>query len=697
MRALGYTEAGLNGVYPSAFVSKAVGLGALKGLVSGSEDGTRADMAQLIYNVLKQQIGKTGQDDKWDSNGPTDTMLRRLGAVVATKTVDGKEVIDEAVVGKDIKPNDEDTLVDLHDLIGHKVTYYVDRETGKKIVAVEEVKTEEISGKLTQDNKGDYKIGDTKFASDYKGTDPLKANPFLNGVLNKEDFVVKTGVKYTWTVEMKGGRVIDVVSALDWVVNADKKVVAKDLKNLTSDEPSLLNINFALNDDDEMDMNSFVLEGVDKLEDIEEGNIVYVYAADANEDGEDEIVKIQVGNKVVYGVVDEVASNGKPTVDGTTYNLAFADVKGTKTHTIDNKDVTDKLDKAIKAGEMLEWASAGKDSAMFLDYFGKVYAVDNDDTTDAGYAILLKYQEADAKKTIDGSVEKVEVFTAAGEDKIYEVKKGVEVPKLLSLVKIKVNDADKITKFEVCKLDEVKDPSVNKKGIVDNQLLNEKTIVFSYNYTGTKNDEDYEDAPYDAANYSIVKAESLFGKEPDSLSLYTKEDATSVTVAYITGAEAANDDYVFITAYSELANSTYKLTVMENGSVVTYKTKNDDVADNLDPTALVKLTLNADGMISSTKDFAKTDANYVSFDLTTGEAIEFSATEAYVKAGDTYYTLADDVVVYLYDISDKKYTAKDTGFLDGLKVKNFTKVEFYDTIDEKEPVEEFTIVVVTQK
>ena len=136
---------------------------------------------------------------------------------------------------------------------------------------------------------------------------------------------------------------------------------------------------------------------------------------------------------------------------------------------------------------------------------------------------------------------------------------------------------------------------------------------------------------------------------------------------------------------------------MENGAVVTYKTKNDDVADNLDPTALVKLTLNADGMISSTKDFAKTDANYVSFDLTTGEAIEFSATEAYVKAGDTYYTLADDVVVYLYDISDKKYTAKDTGFLDGLKVKNFTKVEFYDTIDEKDPVEEFTIVVVTQK
>ena len=293
MRALGYTEAGLNGVYPACFVSKAVGLGALKGLQSGSEPATRAHMAQLIYNVLPKQIGKVGQDDKWGANGEEDTMLLRLGAHVAKK--DGKVI--EAVVGDELDPDSEDVLVNLHDLIGHKITYYVNDDD--QVVAVYEVLTTELTGKFLP-AKGT--IAGTKYTSDCD-TEFEDANTFINGVEDEFEEGIKDNEVYTWIVELKNGKINNVVSVLDWIANADKKVIADDLKDITDeDDPSLLGYEFALDDNDKLDLKSFVLEGVDKLEDIEKNNIVYVFAAE--KDGKDVIVKVQVGTKTVTGDID---------------------------------------------------------------------------------------------------------------------------------------------------------------------------------------------------------------------------------------------------------------------------------------------------------------------------------------------------------------------------------------------------------
>ncbi|MBR0522184.1 MAG: hypothetical protein IJJ75_03220 [Firmicutes bacterium] len=730
MRALGYTEAGLNGVYPSAFVSKAVGLGALKGLVSGSQDATRADMAQLIYNVLPKQIGKTGQDDKWGYNGEEDTMLLRLGAHIAGEYDERTGALikkDEVVVGTDeLNPDADNVLVNLHDLVGHKVTYYETNETNKKdrkVVAVYEILTTELTGKYDADKNT---IAGTKLTSEAKATDPKYT--FVNGVVDK--FEVQAKTPYTWMVEMKNGKVDNVVSVVDWIANADKKVTADDLKDLADeDEPSLLGYEFALDDDDKLDMNSFVLEGVEKLEDIEKNNIVYVYAADADDNAKtpDTIVKVQVGTKTVTGDVEEVLSSGKPIVDGNTYDLA--DQRGS--YDDPETEAEEKLLKNdIKKDGMLDFAQAGNTEAtLYLDYYGKVYTV-TDATVDSAYAILLKYQpsEGDAK-SIDGSVAKVEIFNAKGEDKIYELDlkkaskndpdpikvfekaieydhKKMENNKFAgTLIEVKVNDKDKVTEITVAETVNIKNTRINKKGIVyglDKEYkFDDKVVIFSY--SGAKDADGTQKSDLaKASKWAVVKAEALYGSEPEKFASIQKNiDKGVLKVAVTNGGTSVNDNYVFFTGWSEIANDTYKLKVMEDGTATTYKSKptnwdlDNDVKDTLD---MYKLTLDASGMITKAEAFSDVCDQENTFKVvkafkTTDGAVEVKATSTYVQLDNRHYTLADEPSVYLLD-ADGKLTVKSLNFVDGLRTKKYAGIILFDTVDDKGVEEYDTILVV---
>ncbi|MBQ4234592.1 MAG: S-layer homology domain-containing protein [Firmicutes bacterium] len=710
MRALGYTEAGLNGVYPAAFVSKAVGLGALKGLTSGSQDATRADMAQLIYNVLPDQIGKTGQDDKWGWNGEDDNMLLRLGAHIA-KDKNGKNI--EKVIGDGadmLDPDNEDVLVNLHDLVGHKVTYYVNDDD--QVVAVYEVLTTELNGKYDATKNT---IAGTKLTSEADATDP--ENTFVNGVV--EEFEVKAKVPYTWIVEMKNGKVDNVVSVVDWIANADKKVTADDLKDLADeDEPSLLGYEFALDDDDKLDTKSFVLEGVEKLEDIEKNNVVYVYAAAKQGEKEAKIVKVQVGTKTVTGDVDEVLSSGKPIVDGTTYDLA--DQKGT----YDDPDTDAEeqlLQNDIKKAGMLEFAQAGnKEATLYLDVNGKVYTVTNA-TNDSAYAILLKYQKAEgATKTIDGSVSKIEVFNAKGEDKVYELdlkkakksdpdpveafEKAIEADKDAfagTLVEIKVNDKDKVTEITVVETKDIENARINKKGIVyglDKEYkFDDKVVIFSY--SGAKDADGTQKSDLaKASKWAVVKAEALYGSKDVKLTSIEKNIKKGVLKVAITdGGTSTNDNYVFFTGWSEIANNTYKLKVMENGTATTYKSKTNydadyDVKNGLD---LYTLTLDTNGMITGVEAFEaneKDDTYKVVTEFATDKAMEVKTTSTYVQIENKHYTLADEQAVYLLD-ADGKLTVKTLSFVDGLRTKKYAGIVLFDTVKGDE---EYNIIVVVE-
>ena len=85
-----------------------------------------------------------------------------------------------------------------------------------------------------------------------------------------------------------------------------------DLDQITKNS-KLLGKKFAKDDDNEIDTASFILNGVDSLKDIKEDNVVYVYV-----NSKDEITRVDVGTRVVTGVINKVNSAGDQiTIDGT--------------------------------------------------------------------------------------------------------------------------------------------------------------------------------------------------------------------------------------------------------------------------------------------------------------------------------------------------------------------------------------------
>lgn len=693
MRALGYTEAALNGTYPACFVSKAVSLGAMKNLHSGSGEANRADCAQLIFNVLQQHIGKVGNNNIWVAFGSGeagidayDTMLVRLGAHLGS--ADGGELVTRDMV------DDEDTLCDLSSLLGHVITYYHNDE--HQIVAVAEVLTKEVVGKL---NDAETKIGDVKVAAN---CDPTDAETFINGY--EADFTVKTGVEYTWTYMEKSGKVDEVVSVLDWVVTADKKMTADDVKTITDeDAPSILEVAFKVVDEDademEIDTKSFILEGVDSLEDIAKDHVVYVYEGGVDAD-DMHVVKIQVGTKVVSGVYDEVASNGKKvTVEDTTYSIA---------------NVRD-LENVIAAADVNQWAKAGNEGSVYLDFFGKFYALKDVEDPETGYVVVLKTQKVDNEDTtgdpdsIDNTVNKIKVFTADGEAKIYNVNVNKVDTKAANdqdylewddvegdagmVVKLVLDKNDKVTGIKAVALEEFTDEDVNKKGVTESKayLLQDSAVVFAFE-DDTKMTKE--------SNWSVVKATSLWNKTVEVLNC-NADSKGKIKVAVVSDANANDGDvsYGIIKSYSEIKDYA-KVAVLLDGEATTVKWDEDD-ADrallNAPGTVLYAIELDDTEVVSINKFVGDNAKTFVTDEITGTAVTVDDVNRLWVKVNgeNVWFSLADEVVVYVYDQSDKAWTVKTASYMDGLKANKYVSFVLYDT--NKEDKEFYNVIVLVKE
>ncbi|MBR0140014.1 MAG: hypothetical protein IJM17_06980, partial [Firmicutes bacterium] len=129
----------------------------------------------------------------------------------------------------------------------------------------------------------------------------------------------------------------------------------------------------------------------------------------------------------------------------------------------------------------------------------------------------------------------------------------------------------------------------------------------------------------------------------------------------------------------------------------TYKSKKNwdldcDVKNGL---YLWKLTLDSDNKITSVEPFQYDNEDslfMVPITFPTDKALEVKTTNEYVQIDEDYYTLADQVYVYLFD-KDKKLTVKNLNFLDGLRTKKYGGIVLFDTIEKNE---EFNIIVVVE-
>ena len=118
--------------------------------------------------------------------------------------------------------------------------------------------------------------------------------------------------EYQLAVKVSGVKITEVYSVSEWTVSASDQVSKSQLDAIEKND-KLLGQSFALNDNNEIDLDSFELVGVDSLSDIDVDDVVYVYTNGT-------ITKIEVSDLVVSGEITRL-KDGKYTINGKAYGV----------------------------------------------------------------------------------------------------------------------------------------------------------------------------------------------------------------------------------------------------------------------------------------------------------------------------------------------------------------------------------------
>lgn len=555
VKALGYTAESLTGGYPAAFVSQAKALGILDHVTkTGSVGANRGDIAMLVYDTLDCEIGHIDKDGNFEPTTAGDSMLKRLGAKPYLEASTGKPtafVVDGS----------EDALINMNKYLGQYVTAYCNK--AGEIVTVTPYKFEFVEGKhkkTTTDYKiGDYYIDITGVATaatndlhatgmsyekvDSEGTKVGGSGTttgiykyFINGELKTADdgkvpVAVSSSpyVEYTVAAKVSGSYLKEIYSMMIWDTEEGGnhgRVDDDDLADLADKE--LLGEDFALDDEDNIDYDSFALVGVDSLEDIKADNVVYVYSKPTSK----KISKIEVGTETIEAAVSKIKYDSGDidtvTINGNAYSLASV-------ATSDAQNIT-----------------ADSEGIFYLDYDGDIYDFEaTNSKTD--YAVVVGYSTgggnidndklqliiADGSKPIyvlgdsckDDSGSDVNSITgiSVGDIVKYHVDKNGEFDKLTLIAGY--NDPDEAGKFASIG---ASGAEISKKGIIEDTAykVTDDTLVVYYDGTTSTTD--------DKTKYSFGTVSGLLGNEAKEHSYYALDKGT--VKAIVAWGVAGNDD-----------------------------------------------------------------------------------------------------------------------------------------------------------
>ncbi|MBQ4506772.1 MAG: hypothetical protein II971_05940, partial [Firmicutes bacterium] len=623
---------------------------------TGSQAAPRGEIAQLIYNCLTKQIGTVGADGMWHgamiaddswAADKVDTMLNRLGAVER----EDYELVTEDVI--------EAALVDLTPYHGAVVKLY-ENEDGDAI-ALAEIKTTFVSGKLSSGKLDGYKIVD-----DAKTGEPgdlvSDAITITNGAeADADEFdLTQDG---TYAVTFKGGKINAVYSFQSWAIDKIIKVSADDVKDIAEDEPTVAGYSFPLDDDDELDTSKFVLNGANAIGDIEKNDVLYIYA---NPDTGD-ISRIDVGTESVKAEFTKIRGRAadededRYVVGGKTYTGA-SEAKGA--------DYT----------STLKDDNLGNEYTIYLGYDGKLCYAEGEDDTTTDYVVFLKYWEpgrGDAENRKNTGKAGLSVFGADGREELYFKKNymtdeddlEVEVGQLVKLTK---NAKGDVTAMDVVAEAETSD--VTKKGrVVESEAaLNASSVI--YNFKGdTEKLEDLEDD----SKYSVVSTGTLYGKDDVEFVQLHKTSKGYVAAALMTGATGKLDDIVILTAKLHTVKDAEEADVFMDGEKKTItadrsvfdqypsegnKWKGPETEDELMGVIYRLTEVDSDGVITEAETVEADDIKLAS---DAGLRVE---NDVIFDAGDAPYEIEDGAVFYMFDISEHKWSIVSKNALSGLKL-----------------------------
>lgn len=692
--ALGYTPDSLVGTWPANFVSKAKTLGILEGIKAGTAGAVRGDIAIMTYQTLDQNIGKTDKDGVWtatvlkEGNPPLvpavyDDMMSRLGAELytpATLATGDAFVLTEAIADL--------AIADVREYVGAYVTAYANDKN--EIIAIKEVKSTFLTGTFDAASfSAAPEVLQTGgvFTNDANDVEydlrtvapiaPIVTEYFLNGADSTVAATIQTypagdGSKdatYTIAAKISGTKIDAIYSVAEWNLSA-----AFTFEEDMLEDDNLNGYDFTLDDNDKIDLDSFVLLGADSLDAIAEDDVVYVYTAGGF------ITKIEVGTKTVSGEVTKVnAAGDKFTIDGKTYSEGVGYI-GTD-------------------------PSAGDKVKLILDYAGDVYDVDSITSADT-YAMVVAVN--DGATGAFGKEPKIQLVLADGTNKVFKadakaIDDGTGVIINETTYKWKTGTAG----------DPVNEGALIKYGLNANGEINAITPLVEVDgtvgskltangyYNGLKVKSDATILVYDGtAAFNFLGAASYFAAtiDADDFSMTTLDKIldTSGLVAYyhvnsggqidfmvIDSAAVVSDDVYGVAVANGTNNSDagFYVDVLINGVKESYNAK----AAYADRTQVHKVTFDTNGNVTLTPVAIGTNATKGTA-VPTATSFRLSINSNNVVAKDTTtitgagtfdvntapFTLASDVVVYVKDGS--KYTI---GKFSDLKT-DLTAAEFFD-------------------
>jgi hypothetical protein len=661
--ALGYNADSLVGTWPANFVTKAKTLGILDGIKAGAAGANRGDIAIMTYQTLDQTIGKTDKDGAWNptvlkvdnTTSPAtytyDNMLERLGA---SEKAGGAFVLTDT--------DAEEAVANVREYIGAYVTAYVNDED--KIIAIKEVKSTFLTGEFDKNfTAGGAWPANTVFETDDQDYDlEIASLTYTNGIddfRNGEtgaltDGVPKAGVTYKIAADVSGKKIKDIYSVSVWTVT-DSFLFEDDML----DDDNINGNNFTLDDNDEIDLSSFALLGVSSLEEIDEDNVVYVYSAGSPL----EITRIEVGTEVVTGEVTKInASGSKVTVGGKTYELSD------------------------ESADVAEWNGLELEDEVefYLDYAGKVYAVEAIESEGDNYAMVLEVENDSSG--LSGSDASVKLFLADGTTKIFKMDGdfkdadasifnegtwinggrflgGATPTKATTtiLVEYGLNEEGVVDYIdEVAPLvgPTAATTELTSKGYYNGKIVASDAILFTYDGTNDAlhaSDDDY---------YGVTTVAKASGKE------FAAEyfiESNKITVMVTAGLGSGSDEvYGLAVSRGKTTDSStdYMVTMLVDGKKVDYpivKTEYDKFPGTYNYLTLYEISTNAKDEITALKDItvdANADTAFLGgTGLTTNvKATGFSGSVVTLLPGGDV-TIDRDAVAYMFNADDSVYVA----------------------------------------
>ena len=629
VRMLGYTDDSteMQGTWPANYVQKANELGILKDVnKTGSDPAPRGDIAIMLANALDiamvyvDKDGKTEYKTGKDRANVDDFENPRYVTIRGTLTKEAYTAY-KTITDTDVN----EAAKDIREYLGAagKVVANEDEE----IISVSDVKTQFMTGKFSRDHKTftsddvDYKVASPAPWKELNWSTGKPQNAdvedipfFFNGETPQNmspDGPVAGEPETTLAVTVDGKKITGIYSVQLWFISAHKMVEDADLAQIEKNH-SLLNQNFVENDDDEIDMDSFVLEGVDSLDKIAADNVVYVYS---NSKG---IAKIEVGTETVSGKVTKSnVGSGDPyaVIDGTKYSFAANASEQTKANAV-----------------------AGQEVDVYLDYNGDIYSAEK--VSSGNYAVVM---EKDGEYKTPGtfsSNNEIRLLTADGAQ-IFEVNNskfkinGNDANSeawntLVGGTIVKVTFADENVK-EVTVLDKVSkvETPITKQGYFDSKKINDNAMIYA--------------VPYESGS-------AVWTKDDDNYVAKTKEEMldTKVTATYYADGgkievmyfdDSATSESEFGVAYDKYKN--------EDGDTVTQyyvgKETAEAVGDALTVgTDLYEIAKASDGSATFTAVSALPDTPPVAYSAS-GNEVLLTSDQA------VPYFLTDDVVIYIWD------------------------------------------------